>query len=477
MSPKLSAISLTVDLIIYCDELASFFASFDKYRKGGGDRTRWLSLYDGRSLKSNRKGDDTRIYAKATGISIVGGIQPQVLKQIMESDVACEDGLWSRFTWVRLPLTVTPAPSRGRYDLSELLEGLYRRLSTSTGHTYKLDSQAQKLWEKWHYELENLKINEPSPILRAIYPKMKERAGRIALIAHCIHQALGEPFSEYITVERLSKAIDFTQWLINQSRELYAELGISDSPETARILSFVNRFEHCKWATPNQVRSWWNAKQKPNMADIRQFMAKVCKLGYAIDNGKLPSEKGYQIRVANFRQKASETSIKSNPNYDEAIVRLRQDINANPYTESTSCYNHLRQVPSGCSGDIPSHSANTLTTCDESHDNLQRHENKGVAQSSLTKHDDSFVIAETTAQNGSQANLTKSKQENNRDSLQAGDRVRYTGKGESGLFTLKSKGLWTDILKILAINGEYATVKLPKVISEQTIPLKDLRRA
>jgi Protein of unknown function (DUF3987) len=42
--------------LVNLDELAGFFKSMDAYRKGGGDRQKWLTSYDGSGLKIDRKG-------------------------------------------------------------------------------------------------------------------------------------------------------------------------------------------------------------------------------------------------------------------------------------------------------------------------------------------------------------------------------------------------------------------------------------
>ncbi|AFY74293.1 hypothetical protein Syn7502_02288 [Synechococcus sp. PCC 7502] len=284
---------------LYMDELATFFQGFNQYRSGkGNDRPKFLSAYDGGAWKSNRKSDDTRVFAKRTGISIIGGIQPSILQNIMTDDLSSEDGLWARFSWIRLPLTKTPAPSGGKYLVGDLLKGLYCDLSNLPAATYTLSKQAQQLWADWHDEMESIKLVEASPILRAIYPKMKERAGRIALIAHCISHRDGLLVG--VSVETLEKAISFTRWLIAQSKELYAEFGIGDNPEMSRILKFVNRFQNCGEIKAVQVRAWWSTK-KPKLQEIRDFMSKVVNLGYAIAKGD-PTQSNYIVIVTRGSQ-------------------------------------------------------------------------------------------------------------------------------------------------------------------------------
>lgn len=283
-------------LPIYIDELARFFHSMDAYRSGkGGDRQNWLSLYDGGPLKNNRK-TTGRVYAPRTNINIVGGIQPSIIEKIMMSDESSDDGLWPRFSWVRIPLTISPGivPGSQRSTLTETLAGLYKRLNTLEPKTYVLSPEAIEGWNDWHFEIERLTLEEPSGILRSAYPKLRERAARIALIVHAANSLTP---SESISSQTLQDAIAYTRWLMGQTRLLYAELGISDSPETARILKFVQRFKGCGEISARQVCRWWSAKDELSAKDARAFMAKMVKLGYAKSNDSPSDSSNFKIIV------------------------------------------------------------------------------------------------------------------------------------------------------------------------------------
>jgi hypothetical protein len=52
--------------------------------------------------------------------------------------------------------------------------------------------------------------------------------------------------------------------------------------------------------------------------------------------------------------------------------------------------------------------------------------------------------------------------------------VRYRGKGENGLFTLK--GLKMDELTVVAINDDMVEVSDPRWLTTQNIPAKDLEK-
>lgn len=95
----------------------------------------------------------------------------------MLNDASAADGLWVRFAWVRLLLSVSPGIfDQAKYDLSDLLLALYQQLNQFSPQTYRLSGEAQLLWNQWHSEIEHLILKEPSNILRTTYPKVKERA-------------------------------------------------------------------------------------------------------------------------------------------------------------------------------------------------------------------------------------------------------------------------------------------------------------
>jgi len=271
-------------LLVGLDELTTFFKSMDAYRNGrGSDRARWLEFYNARALKVDRK-TTGRVHVPRTSISLIGGIQPSVIRGLWEQDKTGEDGLWARFAWVRIPITPGPGIQEGAtYDLSELLKALYRNLGRLPDKTYRLDRQGIQVWNEWHHEMERQILAEPSDILRASLPKTKDRAARIALVLHLIEAAvedIRDP-DTIIPAATLTKAICFARWLQGQTRLLYGELGETSSPEASQILRFVGRFKGCGPISMKQCRNWWSGRRKPPMSEIRKFVEGVVQMGYA----------------------------------------------------------------------------------------------------------------------------------------------------------------------------------------------------
>jgi len=286
-------------IIVAVDELAGLFAAFNQYRAHGrgNDRQKWLSAYDGKPLKVNRK-TGSRISVPRTAVSVTGTIQHSVLRKQM-GNLEEVDGFWSRFFWISLPLTKMPPPGEGaNHNLSGLLQSLYKALENLPPENYQLDSKGRQIWKKWHCFCEEQKVSESSSPLRSLHPKAKERAARIALVAHCINALVEGRLPEVVvSSETLEAAIAFTEWLIGQTRLIYADSGITIYPDSPKIVRFVERFKGHGWISARQVTHWSTSREKLRADAARAFMKQVAGLGYAIDNGK--TGRAYQICIRN----------------------------------------------------------------------------------------------------------------------------------------------------------------------------------
>jgi Protein of unknown function (DUF3987)/Bifunctional DNA primase/polymerase, N-terminal len=283
--------------LVFVDELAGFFNSMDAYRKGGGDRQKWLDLYNAGALKINRKGSPT-IFCPHTSVSILGGLQPSVLAQMIKQDANAGDGLWNRFMFCSLSQTKTKAFSDNSISLFDCLFSLYTNLASAPPSEHILSDAAKPLWEAWHDEIEERVMNEPSDLLRGTYAKAEGIAGRNALIVHrAIAAQQGATPASEVSSDVMEKAIEWTQWELGQTLLEYQRLGLTDDPELSRILRFIDKFEGRGWVNARMVTHWWSPKPKPPANELRVFMAKVVSLGYATDNKNPSDSSDYQILI------------------------------------------------------------------------------------------------------------------------------------------------------------------------------------
>jgi Protein of unknown function (DUF3987) len=298
-------------LLVYVDELKGFFESMNSYRKGG-DRQKWLSINNGGSIKVNRSGANT-IYIHQSSIGIVGGIQPSVLEAMIKGDESAEDGLWSRFTFARIPRTKIEAFSDYPGSLSDLLSGVYTRLAEDKRQNY-LSDESKPVWKAWHDLIEDRIFNEKNNLLCSVFSKINGIAARNALILHRTLAAISRDIPDQaISAEVIYQAIEWTKWELNQTLMEYQQLGLTDDPELSRILKFIDKFADKGWVSVRDVTQWWSDKSNRRSDTIRNFMSKIVGMGYAIANGESVDSSKYKIKVAvksaNIANKSDETHV------------------------------------------------------------------------------------------------------------------------------------------------------------------------
>ena len=113
-------------LLLVRDELSGFFSCMNQYKSGGkgGDDAAYLAMHGGRSLIIDRKSTDKpHIYVPLATLSIVGAIQPGVLKRLLTRD-RMESGMAARF------LMAYPPPRKVRWTEKSIDEVVEDRLTT-----------------------------------------------------------------------------------------------------------------------------------------------------------------------------------------------------------------------------------------------------------------------------------------------------------------------------------------------------------
>jgi hypothetical protein len=84
-------------VLLSMDEILGWVRSFNQFNQGGNDQQFYLTLWNGQSLKVNRKtGDSPITFVKYPYASVLGGIQPTRLNELADGG-RNEDGFLSRF--------------------------------------------------------------------------------------------------------------------------------------------------------------------------------------------------------------------------------------------------------------------------------------------------------------------------------------------------------------------------------------------
>jgi hypothetical protein len=233
-------------VLLYRDELAGWLGSFDQYHGGGrSDASHWLEAHRGGRWLIDRKTGTKIIHVQSAAVSVVGGIQPAILRRALEEGQHYEDGLAPR-------LLLTCPPRRARRwteeDLSarteESIRHLLERLMSLAMEgdeeaglrpgILRLDAEARDLWISY-YDRHGLEQVDLSGAIAATWSKLEAYAARLALIHRLVRWADGTDPIPPATVEAvdMEAAVTLADWFGAEARRVYALLG--ESPAGYRL--------------------------------------------------------------------------------------------------------------------------------------------------------------------------------------------------------------------------------------------------
>ena len=269
----------------YFDELTAFIGLQNAYRGGkGADAEKILSGRDGTGFKVNRAGG-TRISCIRSGYSILGGIQPDILKKHM-GDFSDPSGFWARFIWVNLPIKKKIFPDTlTNLEIDELLYTLYQQLGTII-NSFELSPKAQVIFKQWYERSEELKLAEPKQALRAVYSKSQRLTGELALLLHCITHSLNnnKPPHE-IELETMRTAVQLTKFYINQVRLIHANSTISEDNSSSLHFKIIDLSKRKGWIKARDVQNSIRSFKKTSPSRIRSLFRELEANGFGITEG------------------------------------------------------------------------------------------------------------------------------------------------------------------------------------------------
>jgi CRISPR-associated protein Cmr3 len=269
------------------DELVSLFKSQGQYKGGrGADGEKILSGRDGTGLKVNRA-SGKRISVECSSYSITGSIQPQVLQQMM-GDFSDANGQWARFLWSVMPIQPAPYPDGAIvYNISDLLKGIYKRLSNLRPTTYKLSTKAQELYRDWYNKLDDMRVTEARQGLRSVYAKMRGDTGVLALLLHTFNGCIrpGSQPTQEVSAATIEAAIKLAQYHIDQVKLIHSEGDAANGKASAIQAKIIQMSERKGWLKASDVRDFDREMKKLTANDIRSHFRDLEACGFGQTRG------------------------------------------------------------------------------------------------------------------------------------------------------------------------------------------------
>lgn len=232
-------------LLLAADELAAFLRSFDKYRQGGGDLSRWLSIHNGGAIRVDRKGVGSAYLERAV-VGVVGGIQPSVARELLGADTHSLSGFTARFLLAAPP---TSAACWSDTEVDLMYAQQYRRvvdglldLELHEGQPVDLSltPDGRSAFQTWHNELANeahLAGLAGHEALAAVYSKLKGATARVALVVQLAADAEQgiASMSRSVGAEAMEKAVQMARYFRNEARRIFREWGGRTSTATSKV--------------------------------------------------------------------------------------------------------------------------------------------------------------------------------------------------------------------------------------------------
>lgn len=199
-------------IIMYRDELVSWFGSFNQYRSGA-DLENWLSLWVGVPIFVSRKSG--AISVQNPHVSVIGGIQNDRLKTLA-SDEKAASGFFARLLFCYPKIAPPPLLSHEETNfeawaqcVGRIVENITPQLNNDGTPAPLICQYSDEAWEiiqNYDDELRTELSAEPDGLTATTVSKMRVYLHRLALISQALFYGAGET-KIVVTIEPESAAV------------------------------------------------------------------------------------------------------------------------------------------------------------------------------------------------------------------------------------------------------------------------------
>lgn len=237
-------------LVLFRDELVGWVRSMDAYRSGGkgADRQHYLSMWSRSPIKIDRKSRPDPVIVSRPCLSVVGGIQPDILPDLVEH-ASRDDGFIDRLLFAYPDIGPDRWTDAGVDEAAqEAVERLFSRLYELDGaempsgdvvpRVARLGPESRTLWREWYDAHQEEYRDEHLPSsLKGTWAKLPSQLARLALILHIGHAVdAGQAVGAVVSSETLAEAADLVDYFKEHARAALGELRTPRPQLEERVL-------------------------------------------------------------------------------------------------------------------------------------------------------------------------------------------------------------------------------------------------
>lgn len=183
-------------LLCYRDEVAGLFNDIGRYNNSG-EVQNYLSIWSGNGYSVNRKTSDP-LYIENPILTILGGIQPEVIADVFRSRGMMKDGFFARWSFV-CP-TIFAQRTFNAQAISDAVVKSWRRFIESLHYegtqpmTFTLNAEASSIHDVFFARIADEWSDEHStPRQREVLAKLRVMVFRLAGIIHLLRNGIPYP--------------------------------------------------------------------------------------------------------------------------------------------------------------------------------------------------------------------------------------------------------------------------------------------
>jgi len=251
-------------LCLIRDEIAAFFNGLDAYRSGKCvDRQKYIEMHNGLSVSVDRKKDGYAV-ADTPSLSIIGGIQTDIIRQTIKSEPDfLTTGFGARFLMAYPPAEPilwnsnepdVDAVSSYAALIDRILSYRLKFRPDEPG-IITLTPEAKELIFDFQNRHASESLNVSDGGVRTVMNKAGMHAARLCLNLHIIEHAEKDmdPLTP-VSPETMQRALSLTEWFLNEAYRIYAMLRQKEQVDSEADIIYAKIKQHGGESTVRKLK-------------------------------------------------------------------------------------------------------------------------------------------------------------------------------------------------------------------------------